>query len=43
MLALQITADKDMFDLNTEYESGVTFTEAIIKALVGGVTDDDDD
>lgn len=37
MLAVQIAADKDMFDLQTEYESGATLTEAIIKGLIGSI------
>lgn len=39
MLSVQIAADKDMFDLQTEYESGATLTEAIIKGLVGSIED----
>jgi len=35
ILATQIAADKDMFDLQTEYESGATLTEAILKGLLG--------
>ena len=40
VLALQIAADKNMFDLQADYESGTTLTEAIIKGLIGTVTEE---
>lgn len=42
MLATQIAADKDMFDLQTEYESGATLTEAILKGLLGYLPEAED-
>lgn len=43
MLALQIAADKDMFDLQADYESGATLTEAIIKGLIGSIDEEEDE
>ena len=40
MLAVQIAADKDMFDLQADYESGTTLTEAIIKGLIGSIDEE---
>ena len=40
MLAVQIAADKDMFDLQADYESGITLTEAIIKGLIGSIDEE---
>ena len=40
MLAVQIASDKDMFDLQADYESGITLTEAIIKGLIGSIDEE---